>query len=316
MNKKLRFSLLSMLMMLCGSVFGQTTFDFDANANELFGIPGSSSGSNDSYVADGEFNETKTATINGISVTVSASDAEATTRNRIWATSPKLRLYNGTLTITAPSGKSITNLSFAGLSWNSSKKAMNFNATVEVGTLTVSSEQSNKTAQWEGTSNSVVLTIGSNTQIGKLTVTLDGEGSGGEGGDDEFTGPTVNDIAAFKALGDKTEAKLMLSNAMVLYAKGSDIFVRDNSGAIDFYNTGLKLTAGQVLNGFVVGKYTLFRNLPELAKTDYTNADSFTTTEGTVTPKNVGLDEVSGLVCDLVLIEGVSIAKEEDGNYY
>ncbi|MBR6456828.1 MAG: hypothetical protein IKS72_07905, partial [Prevotella sp.] len=103
MNKKLRFSLLSMLMMLCGSVFGQTTFDFDANANELFGIPGSSSGSNDSYVADGEFNETKTATINGISVTVSASDAEATTRNRIWATSPKLSLYNGTLTITAPS---------------------------------------------------------------------------------------------------------------------------------------------------------------------------------------------------------------------
>ena len=153
------------------------TFDFDADANTLFGIEGSSSGSGATYVADGEFNEDKTAIVDGVSVTVTASDAEVSTRNRIWATAPKLRLYNGTLTVTAPTDQNISKISFEGLSWNSSKKAMNFNATPSVGNLEVSTESSDKTATWTGTAASVVFTIGSNTQIGKMIVTL---GEGGE----------------------------------------------------------------------------------------------------------------------------------------
>ena len=140
------------------------TFDFDADANTLFGIEGSSSGSGATYVADGEFNEDKTATIDGVSVTVTASDAEVSTRNRIWATAPKLRLYNGTLTVTAPADQNISKISFEGLSWNSSKKAMNFNATPSVGNLEVSTESSDKTATWTGTAASVVFTIGSNLE--------------------------------------------------------------------------------------------------------------------------------------------------------
>ena len=66
----------------------------------------------------------------------------------------------------------------------------------------------------------------------------------------------------------------------------------------------------------MIGKYTLFRNLPELAKNDFTNADGYTVTAGTATPKNIGLNEVSGFVCDLVLVKGVTISKEDDGNYY
>lgn len=283
-------------MMLCSSMFSQTTFDFDANANELFGITGSSSGTNDTYVPDGEFKEDKTATIDGISVTVTASAEDATTPNRIWATAPRLRLYNGTFTV---KGTNITRIEFTGHN-------KNFNISTETGTL------SGKT--WTGEANEIVFTVNKNTQLNKIVVYTGDSGQGG--GDPEFTGPTVDNIAAFKALENNTEAKLMLNNAVVLYAKGSDIFVRDNTGAIDFYETGLKLTAGQVLNGFVIGKYTLFRNLPELAKNDFTNADGFTTSEGTATPKNIGLDEVGGFVCDLVSIQGVSIAKENDGNYY
>ena len=298
MNKKLRFSLLSMLMMLCGSVFAEdVTFDFSTgDAYTLFGFSGFSS--NESH--DGDFTENGSTTSGDVTITVSPSGVS--NANRMWSGS--LRLYGGSVTI-ASAGQKITNIAFT---LNSSKWSDGNSA--NTGTLTKGA--------WKGEASEVVVTIAGNTQIKSMTVTLGGEGGGGGGdqGDDEFTGPTVNDIAAFKALEKNTEAKLTLKDAEVLFAKGSDIFVRDASGAIDFYNTGLTLTAGQKLNGFVIGKYTVYNNLPELAKTDNTKANGYTATTGTVTPRNIGLDEVAGYVCDLVLINGVTIAKGEDNNYY
>lgn len=123
---------------------------------------------------------------------------------------------------------------------------------------------------------------------------------------------TVENIAAFKALANNTEAKLTLTDAQVLYAGSNDTFVRDASGAIDFYNTGLTLTAGQKLNGFVIGKLTVYNGMPELVKTNNTNADGFTTTDGTVEPKAIGLDEVAGFACDLIVVSNVTLVK--DGN--
>ena len=123
---------------------------------------------------------------------------------------------------------------------------------------------------------------------------------------------TVENIAAFKALANNSEAKLTLTDAQVLYVGPSDTFVRDASGAIDFYNTGLTLTAGQKLNGFVIGKLTAYNGMPELVKTNNTNADGFTTTDGTVEPKAIGLDEVAGFACDLIVVSNVTLVK--DGN--
>ena len=302
MNKTLRFSLLSILMMLCGSVFAEevtVTFDFSTDkAYSLFGFNGFSS--NDSH--DGDFTENGSTNSGGVTVTVSPSGGS--NANRMWSGS--LRLYGGTMTI-ASADQKITNIAFT---LNQSKWA-DANSANE-GTLTKGA--------WTGEASSVVVTIAGNTQIKSMTVTLGGEGGegggGGDSGDDDFTGPTANDIAAFKALDNNTEAKLMLANAEVLYAKNSDIFVRDASGAIDFYNTGLTLTAGQKLNGYVIGKFTTYNNLPELAKTTNTKADGYTATTGTVSAKDIGLDEVAGYVCDLVQVKGVTIAKEDDGNYY
>ncbi len=286
-------------------------FDFDADANTLFGIPGSSN-SDDS--APGEFNEDKTATVNGVTVTVSASDPEAKTRNRIWEKAPRLRLYEGTLTITSTSGEKISSILFEGLSWNSSKKAMNFNATASAGTLTVSEESSDKTAKWTGSEVSVVFTIASNTQIGKITVNL---GEGGEVVPDPEL-PVAANIAAFKALATGTEATLTLTNAEVLYAATSDIYVRDATGAIDFYNTGLPLKTGQILNGSVNGKFDLYKGItPELVKTSNTNSNKITAKAGTVTPKAVSVaDAASGKdLCDLVKLTNVSLVAKEEGNY-
>lgn len=286
-----------------------SVFDFDADANTLFGIPGSSN-SDDS--APGEFNEDKTATVNGVNITVSASDPEARTRNRIWEKAPRLRMYDGTLTITSTTGEKISSILFEGLSWNSSKKAMNFDATPSSGTLTVGQESSDKTAKWTGSDVSVVFTISSNTQIGKITVNL------GEGGEVVPDLPVAANIAAFKALATGTEATLTLNNAEVLYAATNDIYVRDATGAIDFYNTGLPLKTGQILNGSVSGKFDLYKGTtPEFVKTSNTNSNKISSKAGTVTPKVVSVaDAAKGTdVCDLVKVTGVTLVAKEEGNY-
>ena len=134
-------------------------------------------------------------------------------------------------------------------------------------------------------------------------------------------GPTpdienVTNIAAFKALADGTEANLPLKDAEVLYVNGTnDIYVRDASGAIDFFRTGLTYTAGQKLNGSVTGKYSLYQGTPELVKTENTNADKITATNGTVTAKSITAAEVKNNICDLVKLTGVTVT-ENEGKYY
>ena len=128
---------------------------------------------------------------------------------------------------------------------------------------------------------------------------------------------TVANIAEFKALADGTEATLTLTNAQVLYAGTADIYVRDASGAIDFYNTGLNLTTGQILNGSVVGKRATYNNIPELAKSDNTNSNSITATNGTATPIKLTVAQAKDeqYYCNLIRIEGVKVEAKQEGNY-
>ena len=297
MTKTLRLSLLSMLVMLCGSMFAQqVTLDFDNDYATLFPtLTGTSS--TDSH--DGDFTEATTSTaVNGVTVTV-APDAEAKTPSRIWSSAPRLRMYSGSFTV---SGKSISKIEFTGHNTN-------FNLSTTTGTL------DGKT--WTGKADQVVFAVSKNTQINKIVVTL------GEGGDTPDPDPdpdpqiqTVANIAAFKALAAKTEAELTLTNAEVLYVNGTnDIYVRDASGAIDFYKTGLNLTAGQKLNGSVIGINDAYNNTPELTKSSNTNDSKISATSGTVTAKSISASEAGNYVCDLVKLSGVSVTKNGN-NYY
>jgi len=157
MNKILRFSLLSLLTIFSYGIgfADEAIFDFDTNYATLFpSLKGVSSSSS----TDGDFTQdATTCTVNGVSFTVSKSTTN--TANRIWSTSPRLRAYGGTITITAPTGKNITAISFT-LSSSNPK----WSVTSEVGTLTK--------GEWTGNSNSVILNITSNTQISKATVTF------------------------------------------------------------------------------------------------------------------------------------------------
>lgn len=304
MMKSLRLSILSMLLMMCGMASAQiATFDFDNDAKTIFPtITGVSS--SDSH--DGDFTvETTSVDVNGVTVTVSPKST-GSNENRLWGTAPVLRLYSGTLTI--KSSKTFRQVVFSNLNTNDALVSNNNSAST--GELSKVTTNKGNTVTWKGEATELVLTIAGNTQIGKIQVFEEQGDTPDPDPDPEVE--TVANIAAFKALANNTEAKLTLDNAQVLFVGSSDMFVRDNTGAIDFYNTGLSFKAGQVLNGSVIGKFTTYNNLPELVKTDNTNANDITATEETVTAKEIGLDEVAGYACDLIVVKDVTLVK--DGN--
>ncbi len=222
MKKTLRFSLLSMLLMLCGSIYAdEVKFDFSTDdAYSLFGLSGFSSGTGDSYVSDGDITENKSTTSGDVTVTVSPCDGK--NPNRMWAGS--LRMYGGTLTI-ASSGKNITAIEFT---LNNSKWGNN---TANTGTL--------ETGKWTGNAASVVITVGGNTQIKSMTVTL------GEGGSDPDPDPDPQPgeikkvtVAEFNAAAESTDVWYQLSGT-VKNLKDGDIYgnfdLEDETGSVYVY---------------------------------------------------------------------------------
>ena len=359
-----------------------TVFDFDNKADELFPGMGRSSGSNDTYVADGEFTANTTSTaVNGATVTISASDAEAKTKNRLWATSPVLRLYNGTLTVSAP--ENIKSMTFT-VGWNSNNKVVTWNKDnkVNTGTLTIG-DQSNQTVKWVGDAKEVVFTIAANTQIKKLELGFDAvapelvisgvtpfDGStivtitGGnsiyyttDGTDPEtnmaatpYTGPftltetatvkawdellniraektftkkevpVVNSIKEFIALADGTNAVLNLTDAICLYTWTSNegrtlAYVRDASGALNFFNTGIAMEKGSMLNGTVTLQKATYNGLPEAVAVGSEQTDvsglliSNTGTEPEA--RSIVIKDVPNYVNDLVELANVTITTTE-----
>ena len=131
----------------------------------------------------------------------------------------------------------------------------------------------------------------------------------------------VENIAAFKALADKSVAELKLNGAKVVYSwtsnnGNSSAYVRDASGAIVFYNTGIELQRNQDVNGSVLLQYSIYNNLPEAVKTDGTNADKLTIADGAEAEvKVIKVAQAADNVCDLVELQGVQIA-EDGGKYY
>lgn len=126
-------------------------------------------------------------------------------------------------------------------------------------------------------------------------------------------GQTVNSIAAFKALPVETEARLYLSpeqNARVLHYSGSEIYLRDNSGAICLYlNSSLQKTIpahDYHVAGWIIGKYQPYNNLPELVATSNTTtaylAFAAPVTEEATEPVAIRADDFENYQADWVTI--------------
>lgn len=124
-----------------------------------------------------------------------------------------------------------------------------------------------------------------------------------------------------------TTATLTLKNAQVVYknvyttksgATNTEYYVRDASGAIQFFNTDLELNVNQVINGTVEVTYSPFNELPEAKKTANTSAEKLTITDGeAAVPTKVTVADLATdkYLCDLVTVENVNITTEEEGTY-
>ena len=107
--------------------------------------------------------------------------------------------------------------------------------------------------------------------------------------------PIANSIAEYKAMQDGTAMTLMLNDALVVFAQGSQAYVRDATGALAFDNTGLSLSQGDVLNGNVYGRLTIKDNVPHLsAEGRLTHNKGYTVSSGhLVMPREVSVAEVT-----------------------
>ena len=125
--------------------------------------------------------------------------------------------------------------------------------------------------------------------------------------------PICNNIAEYKAMEANSKAALLLNDALVVYTNGAKAFVRDESGAIVFNNTGLELEVGDKLNGSVYGLLVTNDRVSELQKVDeLTNADGYTVSKGNeVLPRDISVEEVSEAnYGDLITLKEASLKSD------
>ena len=292
MDKILRISMIAVLAFIANFSFGQTIFNFDNDYKTLFpDLPGVSS--SDSH--EGDFTKATTCTVDGIKVTISKKTS-GNNENRIWTSSPRLRMYSGTMTIEAPEGKKISDISFEQTKWAESNNS-------DVGTLTA--------GKWKGDANKVVVTIAGNTQIKSLTVTLAG------------TVITYTDVPSVKdLLANYTKAtsnlNLKLTNAKVVYVNNYNgtvnTYVREDDAAIELRTLGFNMPVNSTISGTVKVDYAVNNGVPYLKANDATNDESLTIQESTEEAQPI-VATVADIVAkkyinDLVIIKDVKFTKE------
>lgn len=311
MKKLLRYSLTLVFALVASVGFAQTTFDFDKDYKTLFpGLPGVSSMESN----EGDFNEATTCTSKGITVTVSAKEEGYPNANRIWTSSPRLRMYSGTLTIQAPEGKQITKIDIAQKKWNANNK-------VDNGTIDAK-------GNWTGSANKVVYSIAGNSQIKTMTVTL------GDGGTPQPpVVVTYTDVASVKDLlanytEDTKNLNLTLTNAKVTFVnefKGTiNTYVREGDAAIELRTLGFNMPVNSILNGKVKVDLNFNYGVPYLTANAGTDDESITVTESeeAAQPIEATIADIlaNKYLNDLVTIKNFTFSKEEyktgKFNYY
>lgn len=321
MNKILRISMIAVLALIANFSFaGVSTIDFTKLAVKT--VSDENNKENNGYTfTSGDFNFT----------TKKNNGQTAPTQN---ANTKDLRHYaKNTITI---SGAKMTKMVFT---MSDAGKKQWATVTASEGTMTV--DKTNGTTTWENTngSSSVTLTVGDNNDFGsntkkkagqfnvdKVDITSDGQG-GGETPTPPAEETKAENIAAFKALTSGTTATLTLKNAQVVYknvyttksgATNTEYYVRDASGAIQFFNTDLELNVNQIINGTVEVKYTLYNEMTEATKTANTSAEKLTITDGeAAVPTKVTVADLTTnkYLCDLVTIENANIISETSGTH-
>ena len=294
--KKFTYSFLSILMLLLAMPAGllaRTTVTFDFAANP-WGLPTSTG-------TDKKGTITAPITQDGVVLTT-VSNNDQNPNQLFGGKSASLRVYNeSTFTFTAPEGKVIEKIEFTGT----------VAATADAGTY----DGSSKTwAQPKEQVNAVKFTATGTNKISKAVLTIADPGEGAE----VVVLPEIADFASLKTCEIGKAVKLTVTNGKVVYAGSNDLIVEDATGAIDFYNWGIKATAGQVINGVVEAKYDEFLGMPQAAKTANTDVAALTITDGeAVAPVAMEFADAMKATSYLKYVTLADFAIEEaDGNTY
>ena len=236
---------------------------------------------------------------------VTLTTTDGSNKTKMWVTNSAidLRVYKsgGTFTFTAPTGKVIEKIEFSGT----------VAATADAGTF----DGSSKTwKQPKEQVNAVKFTATGTNKISKAILTIADPGEGAE----VVVLPEIADFASLKAAEQDKAVKLTVTNGKVVYAGSKDLIVEDATGAIDFYNWGIKATAGQVINGTVEAKYSEFMGMPQAAKTANTDVTALTITDGdAVAPVAMTFADAMKATSYLKYVTLTDFTIEEaDGNTY
>ena len=244
-----------LLLAMPAGLLARTTVTFDFAANP-WGLPTSTG-------TDKKGTITAPITQDGVVLTT-VSNNDQNPNQLFGGKSASLRVYNeSTFTFTAPEGKVIEKIEFTGT----------VAATADAGTY----DGSSKTwTQPKEQVNAVKFKATGTNKISKAVLTIANPGEGAE----VVVLPEIADFASLKACEKDKAVKLTVTNGKVVYAGSNDLIVEDATGAIDFYNWGVKATAGQVINGVVEAKYDEFLGMPQAAKTANTDVAALTITDG------------------------------------
>lgn len=166
----------------------------------------------------GDIVTSKTFTAAEGQMTLSVNRSTNTTPNRFWNTKNgnQLRVYGGSLAFEVPEGKTIKRIEINNGKW-SAANAFNGVAAAK--------------GEWEGNSNYVVMTVGGNTQINKISAII--EDADANTAAYKLTSANLNDV---KALPFGKEIAITLDSAVVTLYSGKAYtmysFMQDKSGAI------------------------------------------------------------------------------------
>lgn len=299
MKNYLRYAFIAVLAFICNLSFGQTVVTFTAETDK------------------GSFDATQTGagadkiTKDGVTIQTS-NGAFAAAQYRIYK--------SATFTVSSTVGN-ITKVVIT----------CTANGTAKYGPGSFTGDNykasTGKEGTWSGNAANLTLTASSNqVRATKVEVTIGGE-TGGETPTPPAEETKAENIAAFKALASGTTATLTLKDAQVVYknvyttkygATNTEYYVRDASGAIQFFNTDLELNVNQVINGTVEVTYSLFNELPEATKTANTSAEKLTITDGeAAVPTKVTVADLTTnkYLCDLVTVENANIISETSGTH-
>ncbi|MCR5152518.1 MAG: chitobiase/beta-hexosaminidase C-terminal domain-containing protein [Prevotella sp.] len=216
-------------------------FNFDDNYATLFpslaGVSSSASGDTPaSTKGDFPAGETVSEAVDGATVSIFTADDQKNP-NRIWSTSPRLRLYGGALTINAPSGQKMTGVVFHLASTKSASK-WNEGNTFSSGTGALAED--GKSFVWAGDpTGSLSVSIAGNTQISKIVITF---------GAVEHS-LTISGTTPFEESTTVTITSTSSSASIYYTIDGSDPADESNINAIQ-YTAPFELTATATVKAF------------------------------------------------------------------